>query len=152
MQRSSSRSRSRSFAVVALAATLLTGACTSEPAASADANATFPAEALSTGASDTGALTFEVRTSPQPPAAGTCSVELTVKNASGAPVDGLALSVVPWMPAMGHGTSILAEVTPKGGGVYLVTDVSFFMPGDWELRTSVSGPVSDHVAPVVTVH
>jgi YtkA-like len=130
---------------------LLLAACSSAPAQS-DSDVTFPLGALTSSTTDTGALKVEVRTSPQPPAAGNLVVELTLTDPAGAPKDGLVLSVVPWMPAMGHGTSITPEVTPKGGGVYVITNVSLFMPGDWELRTSISGSATDHVAPLVTVH
>ena len=117
----------------------------------APGSATFSADAYVTAASTSGALSVAVRTSPQPPARGTDSVELTITRVSdGTPVDGLSLDVVPWMPAMGHGTST-PTVTPEGDGVYLVTEVYLFMPGLWALQTAISGPMTDSVAPQVTV-
>jgi hypothetical protein len=98
--------------------------------------------------SNSGKLRVEVRTSPtQPPPRGVISVELAVTDLSGSPVDGLATSIVPWMPAMGHGTSIVPTITPKGSGIYISTQVSLFMPGEWQLRTSFTGSASDYVAP-----
>jgi len=118
---------------------------------SSPGSATFSADAYVTATSDSGALSIEVRTSPQPPARGTNSVELTITRVSdGTPVDGLTLDVVPWMPAMGHGTST-PTVTPEGGGVYLATEVYLYMPGLWALQTGISGPMTDHAAPQVTV-
>jgi hypothetical protein len=112
---------------------------------------TFPAEAYTTATSDTGALAVDVRTSPQPPARGTNSVQLTITQVSdGTPVDGLILDVVPWMPAMGHGTST-PTVTPMGGGIYLVTEVYTYMPGVWALQTSITGAMTDYAAPQLTV-
>jgi hypothetical protein len=111
----------------------------------------FPTEAYTTEASASGTLVVDVRTSPQPPLRGTNSVELTITQASdGTPVDGLTLDVVPWMPAMGHGSST-PTVTPQGGGVYLVTEVYLYMPGVWELQTAISGALTDNVAPSLTV-
>jgi hypothetical protein len=55
------------------------------------------------------------------------------------------------MDAMGHGASVKTAVTPKGGGRYLVANVSMFMPGTWTLRTTFTGPVDDHAAPLVDV-
>jgi hypothetical protein len=114
-------------------------------------SATFSADAYVTAASTSGALSVAVRTSPQPPARGTNSVEFTITRVSdGTPVDGLMLDVVPWMPAMGHGTST-PTVTAEGGGLYLVTDVYLFMPGLWALQTAISGSMTDSVSPQVTV-
>ncbi len=64
---------------------------------------------------------------------------LSVTDAMGTPADGLSLSVVPWMPAMGHGSSMECMVTPRGNGDYLVTNLMCPMPGTWELRVSGAG-------------
>jgi hypothetical protein len=112
---------------------------------------TFPAEAYTTTTSTSGALSLDVRTSPQPPSRGTNAVEMILTRVSdGQRVDGLTLDVVPWMPAMGHGTST-PTVTAQGGGVYLVTEVYLYMPGVWTLQTAISGAMTDHAAPQVTV-
>lgn len=66
-------------------------------------------------------------------------------------MDGLAVSVVPWMAAHAHGTSVVPIVTPRGDGRYLVTEVALFMPGAWQLRTSFEGKITDRVAPTVDV-
>ncbi|HEY8074074.1 MAG TPA: FixH family protein [Labilithrix sp.] len=129
---------------------LLLAACSSESGAGGDA--TFPADPITSARSDSGALTLVVRTAPsQPPPRGTCTVELTITDATGAPKDGLVLDVVPWMPAHGHGASVRPSVVAKGGGKYVATDVDLFMPGEWELRTDVSGSTTDHAAPQITV-
>jgi hypothetical protein len=101
---------------------------------------TFPQEPLATGTSD-GGLRLEIRTAPsQPPPRGTCTIELALL---GSPTDGIDVSVVPWMDAMGHGTSVKPTVTAVGGGKYVITNVSLFMPGTWSLRFAFSGPVND---------
>jgi hypothetical protein len=109
----------------------------------------FSGTPYATAMSDSGSLAIEVRTCPQPPSRGTNSVELFV-SAAGKPVDGLTVDVTPFMPAMGHGTST-PTITPEGDGKYLVTEVYLYMPGVWQLKTTFSGPVSDHAAPSVSV-
>jgi hypothetical protein len=117
----------------------------------ADSPTGFQSQPYTTATSDSGALVIDVRTSPQPPAQGTNSVQLTITQASdGTPVDGLTLDVVPYMTAMDHGTST-PTVTPQGGGVYLVTEVYLFMPGTWALRTAISGAVTDNATPQINV-
>jgi hypothetical protein len=101
--------------------------------------ASFSGPPTTSVTTDSGALSIDARTSPNPIARGINALELNVKDKSGAPKDGLAISAVTWMPAMGHGASVLPTVTPKGGGVYDLTDVDLFMPGRWELRLTLNG-------------
>jgi hypothetical protein len=113
---------------------------------------TFPEGALTTLHSDQGALTVEVRTAPdQPPSRGVISVEYRITGADGRPVDGLTLSPVPWMPVMGHGSSVVPVVTPEGGGRYTISNVELFMPGAWELRTTISGAAEDRATPAFEI-
>jgi hypothetical protein len=62
-------------------------------------------------------------------------------------IEGLELTVTPWMPAMGHGTSVRSMVTEVGAGHYRADDVYLFMPGLWELRISIMGSIHDDAAP-----
>ena len=113
-------------------------------APNAPVEATFPEAPLTTLKSDNGALAIEIRTSPeQPPGRGISSVEYTITDQGGRPRDDLELSVVPWMPAMGHGASTKPTIEAKGEGRYVVSGVSMFMPGRWELRTAISGALQD---------
>jgi hypothetical protein len=73
------------------------------------------------------------------PVRGLHVMELVITQ-DGAGVDGLTLDIVPWMPAMGHGTSLTPEVTDLGSGVYEVEDLDLFMAGTWQLRTSFGSP------------
>jgi hypothetical protein len=80
------------------------------------------------------------------------SVELTVRRASdGAPVDGLMVTVDPYMPAHLHGTSIVPVVAAEGQGRYRITQVDLSMAGHWELRTTFSGPLTDYVVPTYDI-
>ena len=123
---------------------LATVACSSTPASSP---AAFPMSVPS----DAGQLRLDLTAIPNPPKVGTDTFELTVVDAKdGTPRDGLSMSVVPWMPSMGHGTSI-PTVTPEGGGKYVLSDVYLFMPGTWEFKIAFSGPVSDHADPTFEI-
>lgn len=105
----------------------------------------FPEEPLAIAVSESGALTVELRTSPQPPERGIVTAELTFLDAGNEAPGDLTLDVLPWMPSMGHGTSTEPTIVPVGQGVYRVEQIGLFMPGLWELRTSVSGAVTDDV-------
>jgi hypothetical protein len=106
----------------------------------------FPAAPLTTLASDSGHLAIELRTSPsQPPTRGELTVQLVVREATtGAPRPGLSVAMTPWMPAMAHGTSMTPDVAETSPGVYVVSHVDLFMPGTWQLRTDIQGPMQDH--------
>jgi hypothetical protein len=121
------------------------GGCSSSGSEEATALGATP---LMTVTSQSGNLKIAVRTSPQPPVRGTNNIELTITGATdGAPRDGLALGIKPWMPAMGHGTSIVPMIAPETGGKYLVSNVDLFMAGLWELRLTIPGTPQDYAAP-----
>lgn len=141
----------RGRAVTGLVALALALAACSGGAASDGADAFAATPFLST-ASDGGRLRIEARSAPDAqPTRGVNTVELSITDPSGAPVDGLALDVVPWMSAMGHGASVKPTATARGQGRYVLSNVDFFMPGRWELRTAFTGPVEDHATFIVPI-
>ncbi|HEY5147625.1 MAG TPA: FixH family protein [Polyangiaceae bacterium] len=131
----------------AVALAIACGACSS----ASTGPVSFPADAFSTSTTDSGTLHVELRTSPQPPARGTIEAQLVItKVADDSPVDGLTVAIQPWMPAMNHG-AIAPTVMGLGDGKYLVTELDVFMPGHWELRTALSGAMTDHVTPAFDI-
>ncbi len=81
---------------------------------------------------------------PAPPIKGNNNWMLKVLDATGAPVTGATLMVVPKMPDHGHGTSIVPTITPMGD-TYRIGNVNLFMAGLWEVTISVSsGMNSDY--------
>jgi hypothetical protein len=142
----------RRLSVAALVVPLGAACGGGDPSVS-ESPSSFPADPYVTATSESGRLVAELRTSPeQPPVHGVLSVELTLRDAAtGAPKDGLAVELVPWMLAMGHGSSVKPEVAATGGGRYVASRVDVFMPGRWELRTTVRGDTIDHLAPVLDV-
>jgi hypothetical protein len=140
----------RLSSVVAFA--LLSGAALGCSGGGASGPIGFAEEALTTMPTKSGALSVAVRTAPeQPPVQGIDSVQYVFTDKDGAPVDGLTLAVQPWMPTMGHGSSIVPTVTASGDGTYVVTDVELFMPGEWVLRTTIGGAESDSVTPAFEI-
>ena len=99
----------------------------------------FPSAAYESVTSSSGAYAIEVRTSPQPPRVGVGSVELRIRDRGGVVVDGLTFVVIPVMPAHAHGASVRPTVSTKGDGTYVLENVSTYMPGQWELRTTIQG-------------
>ncbi|MEO7037780.1 MAG: FixH family protein [Polyangiaceae bacterium] len=140
--------RMKSETALFAAAAWLLSAC-SGGAAPGDSNTQFSQNPLLSLMTDSAQLSVEVRTLPsQPPVLGDSSVQLIIRDAaSGEPESGLDLKVVPWMPAMGHGTAITPTVTETEPGTYDLTGVVLFMPGTWQLRTVLTGAVTDHVVP-----
>jgi hypothetical protein len=120
-----------------LATPLAAGCSSSAPVSSAPEN--FAGPPLASMPSRAGEYEVAIRTSPAVPSQGEQSVEYTITDsASGQPASGLSLAVVPWMPAMGHGTSVVPAVAETSQGVYVATPVDWFMPGQWVLRTTIT--------------
>jgi hypothetical protein len=97
-----------------------------------------------------GSFRIEVRTAPEPPSRGSNVLQLRITDiASGDAVDALDVVVVPWMPVMGHGASVKPTVTHGDApGTYVVNGVQLFMPGTWELRTTLArGATVEHATP-----
>jgi hypothetical protein len=146
------------FSILCLGIAALACACggSDSSAASGDGGSnslSFTAAPLVSVTSDAGKMRVEIRTAPYPQlVAGLQNVEFIVSDPStGAAIDGLTVTLTPWMPAMGHGSSVTPSVTALGEGKYVFTNVSLFMPGEWQLRTQFSGPVSDSVEPTFNV-
>ena len=92
---------------------------------------------------DGGRVRVQVRTSPQPPVKGPADVQLTVSDAeTGAPIDGLAIRVTPWMEAHGHGSATV-DAKATGEGRYVAEGALFSMAGPWELKLEISGAITE---------
>ncbi len=123
---------------LALSSSLFLAACTS--GSGAPVFGTTPMAQL---VGDTGAVHVAVYSAPDPVTRGNDEFRYVITDAGGAPIDGLSVTVTPWMPAMGHGASTTPTVAAEGQGKYLVSNVVLVMAGDWQLRSQVSGSVND---------
>ena len=93
--------------------------------------------------SDSGALRIALHFAPQPTVVGSDAVLLSFTDASGGAMSGLDLTVVAWMPAHGHGTSVDPTVTEMTLGTFVASPLYLSMPGSWELRMTTSGSADD---------
>ena len=107
----------------------------------------YSAGMMKTGKS--GKLSVElVSSDPGPPIKGINKWNVLVKDAAGAPLDGAAIKVTPYMPAHRHGTQVDAVVTPASGGVYNIAPLYLYMAGVWQTTldvTSSDGATTDSV-------
>ena len=99
-----------------------------------------------------GKLSFQLMSSdPGPPLRGTNVWELKVLDGTGAPVTGATLTVVPFMPEHGHGSSVVPTVSADSDA-YKITNLYLFMPGLWRVTiTATAGQVTDSGAFVFCV-
>ena len=125
---------------------LLLSACVATDPSAALPTPTFAQQPTATTTTATRHLNLELRMFPDPPVRGNLTAQLHVVDHQGAPVDGLQLTVEPWMPAMGHGSSVAPDVTPLGDGRYEVSRLVLFMQGQWELRVLLTPPSSENAA------
>jgi hypothetical protein len=136
---------------VAAGLVVLTASCSG--AGAGDTGPVAP-EPASTVTSESGSYRVSVHSAPDAvPTRGVNTLQLVVTRVSdGAPAEGLQLEVVPWMPAMGHGASVEPSVHAEAQpGIFTVTNVTLFMPGLWEIRTTIGGAANDHVTPSVDI-
>ena len=68
------------------------------------------------------------------------SLHVDVKAADGTAVDGAAVAVTPWMPAMNHASTKTPVVSAASGGGYGASPVFFQMAGSWEVRVEAQLP------------
>lgn len=80
-----------------------------------------------------------VESMPDPPAQGYNAWTLLVREvATCAPVPGLVLDAVPFMPTHGHGSPTVPVITDLGDGTYGVDPLNLFMDGYWRVRITIS--------------
>ena len=88
---------------------------------------------------DDGLYRLALSFSPEPPIAGEVTLSMVLTDpARDTSVAGAELSVVPYMPAHGHGIDGDVIVEERDDGLYQASWV-FSMPGLWELETTVVG-------------
>ena len=141
-------------------AALLAAGC-GQPTTPAPAVLEFQGAPALTVRSASGQLTVGVWWSPAQPTVGYDAARLAITDATGAPVAGLTLSIVPWMAAHAHGASVEPTVSETMPGLYVATPLDFYMAGNWELRTAIAratdggqsdaGAIDDSAQPTVDV-
>ena len=98
---------------------------------------------MSATTSESGATVAITAADPTPPDVGDNSWTLAISDASG-PVEGLTVTVTPWMPLHGHGlTPADYAAADEGGGAYAVAPFDLIMPGLWEFRVRLGDAGAD---------
>ena len=149
------------FRLIVASAAIFVAGC-GQPSAPAAPELVFPGVPALTVASASGQLSIGVWWSPAQPTVGYDAAQLAVSDTTGAPVRGLTLTIIPWMPAYGHGASVVPAVSETMPGIYVATPLDFFMAGNWELMTAivrttdsgngdVGGAIDDSAQPTVDV-
>jgi len=136
--------KARFLPIVVSVLSAVVAACSSSGAPDTGTFGESPASVITTAA---GSYRIAVHSAPDAqPSRGVNSLRLIVtKVEDGSPATGLEVTVVPWMPAMGHGASVKPTVQVEAEpGVYTVNNVNLFMPGLWEIRATIGGSASDH--------
>lgn len=91
-----------------------------------------------------------VKSVPAPPEKGDNEWTVQVADDGGAPMDGLGIEAVPWMPDHGHGTSIESEMMPgEAAGEYVVDPVNLLMAGYWEITLAITDAEGNDVDEVM---
>jgi hypothetical protein len=81
---------------------------------------------------------------PDPPTFGDNALDLELATADGTPIEGAAVTLSPFMDAMGHGSPEVPVVEELGGGEYRATNIVYSMTGEWRLTIAVdTGSVTD---------
>ena len=108
---------------------------------------------MTTAKTDDGLYSVEVRTSPtQPPPRAGAKLDLHVLDDQGKDVDGLTATVIPWMPAMNHGSMAQPTLAARPAGHYTGAPLELFMAGTWQLRITLQkGTQESHVVPSLDV-
>jgi len=83
-----------------------------------------------------------VDASPAPPTKGENAWTVEVTDGTGKPVTGATISLEPYMPDHGHGSSITPQIKPMPStpGQYQVTLIDLFMPGIWQNTFTIMPP------------
>ncbi|MEO7112148.1 MAG: FixH family protein [Polyangiaceae bacterium] len=99
---------------------------------------TFTAGMAEPGASGTYSVKL-ASINPNPVFKGNNAWTIQVVDKSGAPVSGATITVKPFMPDHGHGSSITPQVAAGADpGTYDVTLLNLFMPGIWTVTVVVT--------------
>lgn len=129
----------------ALASAMIVAAgCGGSAGGSADGGLAFDPTPIQSVRSNSGALLVAVHAQAgHTPARGVNAFRYVITDSGGAPVENVQVTVNPWMPDMGHGSSVTPTVAADGPGAFVITDVYFPMAGRWDLISTFSGSVTD---------
>ena len=83
-----------------------------------------------------GIFSIKLTSTPGPPSKGTNMWTLELSDSAGA-IEGAQITVTPWMPEHGHGSTSPVTVTEESGGTYRAHPVELQMLGLWDTEITV---------------
>jgi hypothetical protein len=84
-----------------------------------------------------GLFSVEMVIKEKEPRIGVNTLDIIVHDKNDKDTVGAEITVVPWMPEMGHGVFEKPVVKERGGGLYSLENIILIMGGHWELRMKV---------------
>lgn len=90
-------------------------------------------------ATDHGYYTTELVMKPKHPRVGVNKAHLIIHNYDAMDVPGLKIHVEPFLPAKGMTSPEKPAVKDAGRGLYIIENIVFPEPGNWELRLKIYG-------------
>lgn len=94
--------------------------------------------------SEDGIITGQFIPEYEPPISGKNSLEFILAEEDGAPIVGADVTVTPFMPSMGHGSTEDPVVEELDNGMYSVTNILYTMKGEWSLTFQVETGSEEH--------
>jgi hypothetical protein len=132
----------RPFALLVLLVTACVCACGGDDAAD-PSTASVDASSPQVVVTESGRFATTLSWSSGVPVKGNNRVELRLTTRDNAPISGATVTLLPWMPAHAHGTSVKPTVVETAPGVFSATSVYLYMAGQWQLRIGISGSIDD---------
>ena len=77
---------------------------------------------------------------------GSAGWTISLRDASGDPVDGAELAIEAWQPDATEGASLHAAAAPLGAGEYRVDDLALGASGWWNVKLAIAGAAGDSLA------
>lgn len=91
-------------------------------------------------ATETGYYTAELVMKPKNPVVGKNKAHLIIHDYEATDIPGLTIKVVPYLPAKKLESGVKPTVNDSGRGLYIIEDIDFPEPGQWELKITITGP------------
>ncbi len=90
-------------------------------------------------ATDSGYYTTELVMKPKSPKVGKNRAHLIIHNYESEDVPGLKIKITPYLPARELTSPDVPTVKDAGRGLYIIDNIYFPEPGNWQLRLKIYG-------------
>jgi hypothetical protein len=94
-------------------------------------------------ATTTGYYTAELVMKPKEPKVGENKAHLIIHDFEATDIPGLKITVTPFLPEKGIQSDKNPKVNDAGRGLYIIEDIYFSEPGNWQVKIEIRGPYKD---------